>query len=213
MNSLDDIWQMILEQLSQKLTPTTIKAWFADCRPVEIEDKRLVICTKSDFKRDILRDRYSEIVKEILSDLFSSSFDLLVLTEEELADYVSPKSADNDLPEMEGYTFDRFIVGKSNEFAHAAALAVAEKPGKNYNPLFIYGNSGLGKTHLLLAIGQHIRAATPAAKIAYVKGDEFTIQMVKAIKEGTVDDFHTRYRGVDLLLVDDLQFIAGKRAT
>ena len=213
MNSLDDIWSVVLEQLSQKLTPTTIKAWFADCRPVEIEDSRLVICTKSDFKRDIIKDRYSEIVKEILSDLFSSKFDLLVLTDEELADYVSPKSADNDLPEMEGYTFDRFIVGKSNEFAHAAALAVAEKPGKNYNPLFIYGNSGLGKTHLLLAIGQYIRSKTPGVKIAYVKGDEFTIQMVKAIKEGTVDDFHTRYRGVDLLLVDDIQFIAGKRAT
>ena len=213
MNSLDDIWSVVLEQLSRKLTPTTIKAWFADCRPVEIEDSRLVISTKSDFKRDIIKDRYSEIVKEILSDLFSSKFDLLVLTEEELADYVSPKSADNDLPEMEGYTFDRFIVGKSNEFAHAAALAVAEKPGKNYNPLFIYGNSGLGKTHLLLAIGQYIRSKTPGVKIAYVKGDEFTIQMVKAIKEGTVDDFHTRYRGVDLLLVDDIQFIAGKRAT
>ena len=193
MNSLDDIWSVVLEQLSRKLTPTTIKAWFADCRPVEIEDSRLVISTKSDFKRDIIKDRYSEIVKEILSDLFSSKFDLLVLTEEELADYVSPKSADNDLPEMEGYTFDRFIVGKSNEFAHAAALAVAEKPGKNYNPLFIYGNSGLGKTHLLLAIGQYIRSKTPGVKIAYVKGDEFTIQMVKAIKEGTVDDFQDEF--------------------
>ena len=213
MNSLDDIWSAILEQLSRKLTPTTIKAWFADCRPVEIEDSRLVLCTKSDFKRDIIRDRYSDIVKEILADLFSSKFELLVLTDEELPDYVSPKNGEGILPEMEGYTFDRFIVGKSNEFAHAAALAVAEKPGKNYNPLFIYGNSGLGKTHLLLAIGQYIHANNPTAKIAYVKGDEFTIQMVKAIKEGTVDDFHTRYRGVDLLLVDDIQFIAGKRAT
>ena len=199
MNSLDDIWSAILEQLSQKLTPTTIKAWFADCRPVEIEDSRLVLCTKSDFKRDIIRDRYSDIVKEILADLFSSKFELLVLTDEELPDYVSPKNGEGILPEMEGYTFDRFIVGKSNEFAHAAALAVAEKPGKNYNPLFIYGNSGLGKTHLLLAIGQYIHANNPTAKIAYVKGDEFTIQ--------------NRYRKVDLLLVDDIQFIAGKRST
>ena len=114
---------------------------------------------------------------------------------------------------MEGYTFDRFIVGKSNEFAHAAALNVAKNPGKNYNPLFIYGNSGLGKTHLLLAIGQYIHTNTPSASIAYVKGDEFTIQMVKAIKEGTVEEFHNRYRKVDLLLVDDIQFIAGKRST
>ena len=213
MNSLDDIWSVVLEQLSRKLTPTTIKAWFADCRPVEIEDSRLVISTKSDFKRDIIKDRYSEIVKEILSDLFSSKFDLLVLTEEELADYVSPKSADNDLPEMEGYTFDRFIVGKSNEFAHAAALAVAEKPGKNYNPLFIYGNSGLGKTHLLWAIGHSIREHFPEKKISYIKGDDFTNELIKAIKEGKTEDFRNKHRHADLLLFDDIQFIAGKQST
>ena len=214
MNSLDDIWKAILRILSQTLTPTTINAWFSDCRPVEIEDCRLVLYTTTDFKRRIISDRFGETIKTALKDLFSSDFDLQVLAgEDELNEYVSPKEKNSNLPEMDVYTFDRFIVGKSNEFAHAAALAVAEKPGKNYNPLFIYGNSGLGKTHLLLAIGQYIRSHTPNARIAYVKGDEFTIQMVKAIKDGTVDDFHTRYRDVDLLLVDDIQFIAGKRAT
>ena len=213
MNSIDDIWQEVLSILSRQLTPTAIKTWFSDCKPVDIEDCRLVLHTGNDFKRSIINDRFGETIKAALSDLFSEKFDLLVLAGDELNDYVSPREADSDLPEMEGYTFDRFIVGKSNEFAHAAAIAVAEHPGKTYNPLFIYGNSGLGKTHLLLAIGQHIHASAPAAKIAYVKGDEFTIQMVKAIKEGSVDDFHTRYRDVDLLLVDDIQFIAGKRAT
>lgn len=212
-NSIDDIWKAVIDILSRKLTPTAINTWFADCKPVEIEDCRLVIHTTTDFKRSIITDRFGETIKAALSDLFSADFDLMVLAGDEINDYVSPKDAENDLPEMEGYTFDRFIVGKSNEFAHAAALAVAEKPGKNYNPLFIYGNSGLGKTHLLLAIGQYIHSHTPAAKIAYVKGDEFTIQMVKAIKEGSVDEFHTRYRNVDLLLVDDIQFIAGKRST
>ena len=170
--------------------------------------------TTTDFKRKIITERYGALIRSALSDLFSEpDFELLVLAGDEINDYVSPRDADSELPEMEGYTFDRFIVGKSNEFAHAAALAVAEKPGKNYNPLFIYGNSGLGKTHLLLAIGQYIHAHSPAAKIAYVKGDEFTIQMVKAIKEGSVEEFHNRYRKVDLLLVDDIQFIAGKRST
>jgi chromosomal replication initiator protein len=213
MNSIDDIWQEVLKILSRQLTPTAINTWFSDCKPVEIEDCRLVIHTSNDFKRSIITDRFGETIKAALSDLFSADFDLMVLAGDEINDYVSPKDSENDLPEMEGYTFDRFIVGKSNEFAHAAAVAVAEKPGKNYNPLFIYGNSGLGKTHLLLAIGQYIHAHDPGAKIAYVKGDEFTIQMVKAIKEGTVDEFHTRYRNVDLLLVDDIQFIAGKRST
>ena len=114
---------------------------------------------------------------------------------------------------MAGYTFDRFIVGNSNKFAHAAAVAVAERPGKTYNPLFIYGNSGLGKTHLLLAIGQAIHEREPNRKIAYVKGDEFTIQLVKSIKDGTAEDFRTKYRNVDLFLVDDIQFIAGKQQT
>ena len=114
---------------------------------------------------------------------------------------------------MAGYTFDRFIVGSSNKFAHAAALAVAENPGKAYNPLFIYGNSGLGKTHLLLAIGQYIREHHPEKKIEYIKGDDFTNQMVKSLKEGKAEEFRTRYRNVDLLLVDDIQFIAGKTAT
>ena len=213
-NSIDDIWQAILDILSRNMTPTAIKAWFSDCKPVEIEDSRLVIHTTTDFKRKIITERYGSVIRAALSDLFSTpDFELLVLAGDEINDYVSSRDADSDLPEMEGYTFDRFIVGKSNEFAHAAALNVAKNPGKNYNPLFIYGNSGLGKTHLLLAIGQYIHTNTPSASIAYVKGDEFTIQMVKAIKEGTVEEFHNRYRNVDLLLVDDIQFIAGKRST
>ncbi|MCR5842624.1 MAG: chromosomal replication initiator protein DnaA, partial [Oscillospiraceae bacterium] len=111
------------------------------------------------------------------------------------------------------YTFDHFIVGNSNRFAHAAAVAVSENPGKTYNPLFIYGNSGLGKTHLLLAIGNAIHQRTPKKSIAYIKGDDFTNQLVRAIKNGTTEDFHNRYRSVELLLVDDIQFIAGKQQT
>ena len=114
---------------------------------------------------------------------------------------------------MAGYTFDRFIVGNSNHFAHAAAVAVSQNPGKVYNPLFIYGNSGLGKTHLLLAIGQTIHEKDPSKKIAYIKGDEFTNQMVKSIKDGTAEEFRVKYRNVDLFLVDDIQFIAGKQST
>ena len=211
MNSIDDIWQEVIKVLSTQLTPTAIKAWFDDCVPVEIADSRLVIRTTNDFKRSIINDRFGSMIKAALSELFSSNFDLLILTEDD--EYVSDKDRDNTFPEMEGYTFDRFIVGKSNEFAHAAAIAVAKNPGKVYDPLFIYGNSGLGKTHLLLAIGQYIHSNDPKARISYVKGDEFTIQMVKAIKEGSTEEFHARYRDVDLLLVDDIQFIAGKRAT
>ncbi len=213
MNSLQEIWDEVLRILSRQLTPTTISTWFSDCVPVAMEDYRMVLQTSSDFKRKIISTRYADTITSVLSDLFSCDFELLVLTDEEAKDYREQKQEDNSLPEMAGYTFDRFIVGNSNKFAHAAAVAVAENPAKKFNPLFIYGNSGLGKTHLLLAIGQAIHEKDPAAKIAYIKGDEFTIQMVKAIKEGSTDEFRTKYRNVDLFLVDDIQFIAGKQST
>lgn len=213
MNSLGDIWKAVLDKLGENLTSTSISTWFDDCIPVEIDGSTLVLQTSSDFKRDIIVSRYSETIKNAMSEIFSTSFGLTVLTEDELGAYREKKKDDDPLPEMAGYTFDRFIVGNSNRFAHNAAVAVAEKPGGAYNPLFIYGNSGLGKTHLLLAIGQFIRERTPSAKIAYIKGDEFTNQLLKSIKDGTGEEFRMKYRNVDLFLVDDIQFIAGKQAT
>ena len=213
MNSVNDIWDEIVKILSKQLTPTAISTWFSDCTPVEIDDCKLVLHTTTDFKRSIIISRFGDTIKAALSDLFSCDFDILVLAGDEINDFSIKKKAENSLPEMEGYTFDRFIVGNSNKFAHAAALAVAEKPGVIYNPLFIYGNSGLGKTHLLLAIGQEIHEKDPTKKIAYLKGDEFTNQLIRAIKDGTGEEFRTKYRNVDLFLVDDIQFIAGKQQT
>ena len=213
MNSVNDIWDEIVKILSKQLTPTAISTWFSDCTPVEIDDCKLVLHTTTDFKRSIIISRFGDTIKAALSDLFSCDFDIMVLAGDEIHDFSIKKKAENSLPEMEGYTFARFIVGNSNKFAHAAALAVAERPGVTYNPLFIYGNSGLGKTHLLLAIGQEIHEKDPTKKIAYLKGDEFTNQLIRAIKDGTGEEFRTKYRNVDLFLVDDIQFIAGKQQT
>ena len=213
MNSVNDIWDEIVKILSKQLTPTAISTWFSDCTPVEIDDCKLVLHTTTDFKRSIIISRFGDTIQAALSDLFSCDFDIMVLAGDDIHDFSIKKKAENSLPEMEGYTFDRFIVGNSNKFAHAAALAVAERPGVTYNPLFIYGNSGLGKTHLLLAIGQEIHEKDPTKKIAYLKGDEFTNQLIRAIKDGTGEEFRTKYRNVDLFLVDDIQFIAGKQQT
>lgn len=214
MNSINDIWQEVIKALSMQLTPTAIETWFSDCEPIDIEDCCLVIHTSSDFKKKIIIDRFSEIIKKVLTELFACEFELTVLAGDELEEYQDKKATDNTLPEISGYTFDDFIVGNSNKFAHAAAKAVADNPGgTTYNPLFIYGNSGLGKTHLLLAIGQTIHENHPNSKIAYIKGDDFTNSMVEAIRKGTVDEFRLKYRNVDLFLVDDIQFIAGKRST
>ena len=216
MNSLNDIWSEVLKVLSGQLTPTAIATWFSDCVPVEINNSSLILKTSSSFKRDIISSRFGDTIRAVLSDIFSSDFDFIILAgEDELTSYLGDKQKGDGgiLPEMAGYTFDRFIVGSSNKFAHAAAVAVAEHPGETYNPLFIYGNSGLGKTHLLLSIGQYIHEHNPEKKIEYIKGDEFTNLMVKSIKEGTAEEFRTRYRNVDLFLVDDIQFIAGKERT
>lgn len=213
MNSLNDIWQSVLEKLNGQLTPTAINTWFADCVPVELGERRMVVQTTTDFKRNIILQRFSDTIKNALSELFACEFDLLVLVGDEVLDYQHEAPLDDPLPEALAYTFERFIVGASNKYAHAAAIAVAENPGKSYNPLFIYGNSGLGKTHLLLAIGQAIREKNPAVKIGYIKGDEFTNQMIQSLREGSAEEFRQRYRNVDLFLVDDIQFIAGKVST
>ncbi len=209
MTSIRDIWQKVVDQLSQQLTPIAINTWFADCEPVALEDRRIVLKTTNDFKRSIILQRFGDTIRKTLSDLFSCPFDILVLTPDEMEDYQKPE-ADDDLPEAAAFTFDRFIVGQSNKFAYAAAIAVAETPGKKYNPLFIYGNSGLGKTHLLLAIAHAVREKTPSVKISYVKGEEFTNQLVSHLQRKTPEEFRNKYRNVDLFLVDDIQFIAGK---
>ena len=213
MNSIGEIWDSIMTVLTQELTSTSISTWFADCTPIEITDNRLVIHTPTEFKRNIITRRFSELIIRAISELFSCPFELLILAGEELDDYELTPAADDSLPEMAGYTFSRFVVGPSNKFAHAAAVAVTEAPGTVYNPLFIYGNSGLGKTHLLLAIGQCIHEKTPAAKLAYVKGDDFLNSFVHAIQVGAAEEFRNKFRNVDLFLVDDIQFIAGKLQT
>ena len=213
MDSVAEVWKSILEIIARDITPTAYNTWFADCEPVELEDCKLVLHTATDFKRNIIQSRFGSTICAALYDLFSCDFELQVLAGDELEEYLSRKKGPDHLPEMDGYTFDRFVVGPSNKFAHAVAVAVAENPGKAYNPLFIYGNSGLGKTHLLLAIGEEIHARHPEKKIAYVKGDDFTNQMIQSVQSGTAEEFRQKYRNVDLFLVDDVQFIAGKQAT
>ena len=213
MNSLNDIWNSVLDSLGEGLTATSRSTWFGDCTPVELINNRLVVHTPTDFKRDIIQTRYAPRLEEALQDLFSSEIRLVVLSGDELENYLAETRTDDTLPEVAGFTFDNFVVGPSNKYAHAAAIAVSENMGRVYNPLFIYGNSGLGKTHLLLAIGQSTHSRQPAAKVVYVKADDFTNELVHAIQTGSTEDFRAKYRSADLLLMDDIQFIAGKQQT
>ena len=214
MNSLTDIWSVVMDSLSQELTQTAINTWFSDCTPIEINNNTLIVHTTSDFKRSIIQSRFEKTICAVLYDLFSCPFELVVLAgDDELLEYREKRPSSEEMPEMDGYTFDRFIVGPSNKFAHAAAIAVSQNPGKAYNPLLIYGDSGLGKTHLIYAIANVIRRNDPRSKIAYVKGDDLTNELVDAIREGKTAEMREKYRQADLLLVDDVQFIAGKKQT
>ena len=213
MNSLNDIWQIILQQLSGTLSATAVNLWFSDCEPMDLTDNQFVLKATTDFKRSQILGRYSDLLRGILRDLFSSDIELLILVGEEVDEYQTQEEKNDTLPEAMAYTFDRFIVGKSNDFAYAAAKSVAENPGgKQNNPLFIYGPSGLGKTHLMLAIGHDIREKKPGVNVVYITGEEFANQIIQAIRNQTTEEFRQRYRPVELLLIDDIQFIAGRQS-
>ncbi len=210
----NNIWEMVVERLSAQLTHVTMVTWINPCEPLDLDGDCFVIRVKDEFRKSIILSRFAPAITEALRDIFSTPrFDLIVLTEEEK---FSAEGKDQDgerMPEVPGYTFADFVVGPSNTFAHAAALGVSKMPGGKYNPLFLYGNSGLGKTHLLLAIGYTVRDLFPQKQIVYVKGEAFINNLVKSIKDGKMEEFRTKYRRADLLLVDDIQFIAGKERT
>ena len=213
MNSAAAVWTKVLALLENEMTSTTIKTWFDDVRAIALEENRFVICSPDPLNRDVIRQRYLPAVQKALRELFSAEFEVLVLGEEDLSSFSSETKANDFLPGTEDYTFERFVVGSSNKFAHAAARQVADAPGKSYNPLFIYGESGLGKTHLLYAIAHTVHQKHPDYKIVYIKGDTFTIELIQAIREGRNQEFREKYRGADIFLMDDVQFIAGRDST
>ena len=184
MNFPPDLWAKVCSLMEGEITATTINTWFDDAVPVALDEDRFVLYTPSNFKRDIIQSRYVPVIQKALHELFSADFQVTVLGEGELERFQEKKPDDTFLPGTEEYTFDRFVVGSSNKFAHAAALSVAEKPAQTYNPLFIYGESGLGKTHLLYAIAHKIHETHPDYRIVYIKGDSFTNELIQAIREG-----------------------------
>ena len=211
MNSASDVWAAVISGLEKQLTATAMTTWFDGTRAVDLKDNIMVVCSASEFKRNIIQSRYADMIKEILAEIFSGECELVVLTEADLEEYQLP---DTQSPlDSSQFTFEHFVVGPANRFAQAAAVAVANQPGKAYNPLLIYGDSGLGKTHLLYAIGHEVRSRDRDLKIVYIKGDEFTNELIAAIQNATQEAFREKYRTADLLLVDDVQFIAGKVQT
>ena len=214
MNSVADVWSNVLQQLKKDLSETTIATWFDELEAVDIQGNVFILCCPNDFKKGYIESLFLSNIKTALRDIFSIDFEVKILeSRAELGGGRPPQPGDRF--STDEFTFQAFVVGPSNKLAYAASLSVAEHPAKNYNPLLIYGDSGLGKTHLIYAIANVIRRNDPKAKIAYVKGDDFTNELVNAIQAGPhkTAEMREKYRQADLLLVDDIQFIAGKKQT
>ena len=207
------VWAKVLSHMEERLGSVTVSAWFDDAEVVELNENNLILYSPSDFRRDIIRRRCTGFVEDALKEVFNSDAKLLVFGDKERDSFRNKGNTVSSMDFNPQFTFDNFVVGPSNRFAHSASIAVSKNPGQVYNPLFIYGPSGVGKTHLLYAIANGIRRQNPEANIVYIKGDEFTNELISAIASGKNVEFRSKYRESDLFLIDDIQFIAGKEST
>ena len=213
MFSSDFVWAKVLSFLEERLSAITVSSWFDDAKVVELTEEKLILYSPDEFRRGMIQDRCAGHIQDALREIFHSDAKLVVYDEKQLEEFKSkgkPTSAMDFNPQ---FSFENFIVGGSNRLAYGAAKAVAEHPGGVYNPLFLYGPPGVGKTHLLYAIANEFRKTNPDAQIVYIKGDQFINELVDAIKTGKNIEFRSKYREADLFLVDDIQFIAGKETT
>ena len=207
------VWAKVLSYLEERMTSTMVSASFDDAEVVELNDEHLIIYSPSDFRREVISRRYSSMIQDALKEVFNSDAKLIVFGDKELEAFKSKGKATTSMDFNPQFTFDNFVVGPSNRMAHSAAIAVSNTPGQVYNPLFIYGPPGVGKTHLLYAIANGIRKGNPNANVVYIKGDQFTNELIAAIQSGKNIEFRSKYREADLFLIDDVQFIAGKEST
>ena len=231
-----DVWQAALGELELSLSKANFTTWFKNTFLSEIKEDRALLCVPNTFTKAWLEKKYHQDILRALRNATSSNIRNVAykveaqntsqLPQREMTHAESPKesgvtfthetkgrSDQNDAGLNPRYTFDGFIVGKTNELAHAAAMAVAAKPGGSYNPLFIFGGSGLGKTHLLHAIGGHIKASQSGLRVRYITCEHFINEFIQAVRSGRAKDFKDTYRTVDVLIVDDIQFISGKEST
>lgn len=228
---IEELWNKILETIKEELSPQAYNSWFSQTKVVKFGENELIISAPGDFCKDWLEKHYAGFIKDVLKRTLGADANLKI--EFRTADQKSSKPArstpnpknnikkaepfskSNKLVLTPKYTFDNFVVGNSNRFSHAACLAVAQSPAKSYNPLFVFGEVGLGKTHLIQAVATHITQHSGKTKIKalYISSEKFTNELINSIKDGSTAAFREKYRSVDVLLIDDIQFLAGKERT
>ncbi len=212
MESFDEAWGLISDYCRERVTDVAYSTWFSRLKPVSLDFEKgiAVVEAPNDFHRQTLLRCYSNLFDEALNEVFGPGIRLEIAVGEDVPKYTEPEES---LSEVEDYSFDTFVVGSSNRFAHAACQAVAAKPATLYNPLFIYGGPGLGKTHLLNAVAKEFKNNFPGRTVVYIKGEDFANEVIEGIARGTMPSVREKYRTADLLLMDDVQFIAGKIST
>lgn len=218
-----DIWQHILSIINTKLSKPSFDTWFKATKIVSLTDRSIVISAPTTFAVEWLESRYTKLVATTVFEYLGKQVDVSFVIEESTVpeqtqvykDPPAPIQAEESVSNMLNpkYTFDTFVIGSGNRFAHAASLAVAEAPARAYNPLFLYGGVGLGKTHLMHAIGHYILEHSPSSKVVYISSEKFTNEFINSIRDNRAESFRNKYRNIDILLIDDIQFIAGKEST
>lgn len=219
-NSVEDIWSLVCEECKKIITQVAFDCFIVGLKPVSFKPGELVLACKVEYERDIIEQNYTEILQKSATAAMGFDVKVTIIVENEEEKIILAEQFSDGLSFEDFFTFQNFVVGSNNRFAHAASLAVADSQVviPNYNPLVIYGPSGVGKTHLMLAIKNHIKKKNPFKKIEYIRSEEFTNQLIQALQEGklgmgTIDDFRNKYRNADVLLIDDIHFIAGKEQT
>ena len=213
---LNDIWNRTLELLKGEMTEISFNTWILTIEPMSMDSNTITLGVPADFQKGILESRYSYLIKNALRQLTHKDYNIYFSTPSQtpakpaVQEYTEDSSGSFLNPK---YTFDTFVIGNGNRFAHAASLAVSEAPAKAYNPLFLYGGVGLGKTHLMHAIGHFVLSQNPSLKVLYVSSEKFTNELINAIRDDKNEEFRYKYRNIDLLLIDDIQFIGGKERT
>ncbi len=214
MESFSQCLEAVKEYCREYMPDAAYNLWIKGIEPVSYSVDSAVISVSSDFIRQTVESRYLNLLKQGFEAVIGYDLDLEVVTRDiAAAPQTEQPAASVNVPAASPYTFENFVIGPDNRFAHAAAVAVAANPSNAYNPLFIYGPSGLGKTHLLMAIKNQLAQTRPELNVLYIGGDAFTNELIAAIGAGSTEPFHDKYRNVDVLLVDDVQFIGGKEST
>lgn len=223
-NGLASVWEDTMLLIKDELQEVSFNTWFKVVQLIEITDDKIILCSPNEFMKNILETRYITLIFNALEQVTARQYDIKVILPEERD---SKAMGPGDAKQSSGkdaltsdfgilnpkYTFDTFVIGNSNRFAHAASLAVSEAPARSYNPLFIYGGVGLGKTHLMHAIGHYILRNNPKTRVLYTTSEKFTNDLINSIRDDKNVEFRNRYRTTDVLLVDDIQFIADKERT